>query len=206
VHTRIFRNFFAAPRQLRVETETGLTEHPIDEAQLLSRTQSGDERAFEILYARHQPRVFRYALRMSGSETFAEEVVQEVFLALIHGARGYDPHSGPLRSYLYGMARHALARQRRDDWRFEDLDGDAYTLDGDPLEGLTRDQAVVRLRHALAALPTHYREAVVFCEMEELSYAETAEILGVPIGTVRSRLNRARALLLDRLSRQGVEV
>lgn len=188
-----------------METGNGLMAIPSEEPQLLRRTQAGDERAFDVLYARHQPAVFRYVLRMSGSEAVAEEVVQEVFLALIHGARGYDAQSGPLRSYLFGMARHALARQRRDDWRFEDLDGDTCTLASDPLEGLTRGEAVERLRQALAALPGHYREAIVLCEMEELSYAETAEILGVPVGTVRSRLNRARALLLERLSRQGVQ-
>lgn len=185
--------------------ETGPMALAPDEAHLLRQTQSGDDQAFELLYSRHQPPIYRYVLRMSGSEAVAEEVVQEVFLALIHGARGYDPSSGPLRSYLYGMARHALARQRRDDWRFEELDGDGHPYDANPLEGLTRAQAVDRLRHALAALPAHYREAVVFCEMEELSYADAAEILGVPVGTIRSRLNRARALLLERLSRQGVE-
>lgn len=182
----------------------GLTAAPQNEAILLKRTQSGDERAFELLYACHQPPVLRYALRMSGSQPLAEEVVQEVFLALIHGARGYDPAAGPLRSYLYGMARHALARHRRREQPFEDLGAD-LPANGNPHDGAARGQELDRVRAALAALPAHYREVVVLCEMEELNYAEAAEILGIPVGTVRSRLSRAKALLLERLSRQGVE-
>jgi RNA polymerase sigma-70 factor (ECF subfamily) len=175
-----------------------------DERELLKRTQSGDEAAFEILYARHQAPVFRYALRMSGSEATAEEVVQEVFLALIHGARGYDPAAGPLRSYLYGMARHALARLRRSERSHDELDESAVPDGDDPLADLAREESLARVRAALAALPEHYREVIVFCEMEEMSYLEAAEVLGVPAGTVRSRLSRAKALLLERLSRQGV--
>ena len=141
---------------------------------------------------------------MSGSKAAAEEVVQEVFLALIHGARGYDAAAGPLRSYLYGMARHALARLRRSERGHEELDEGAASGGDDALEELTREESLARLRGALAALPEHYREVIVFCEMEEMSYAEAAEALGVPAGTVRSRLSRAKGLLLERLSRQGV--
>jgi RNA polymerase sigma-70 factor, ECF subfamily len=177
----------------------------VDEAVLVNRLQQGDERAFDEIYSRHQPPVFRYALRMSGSQSTAEEVVQDVFLALIHGARGYDPQAGPLRSYLYGMARHALARRRRGERAFEDLAADVPANGDDPLAGMERGECVELVREALASLPAHYREVVVFCEMEELSYAEAAEVLGVPVGTVRSRLSRAKGLLLERLSRQGVK-
>ncbi len=172
---------------------------------MVERLQAGDERAFDALYGRHQPPVFRYALRMSGSAATAEEVVQDVFLDLIHNARGYDPLAGPLRSYLYGMARHALARRRRGERPFERLVDEIPANGDEPLAGMERGECVELLRSALGALPAHYREAVVLCEMEELSYAETAEILGVPIGTVRSRLSRAKGLLFERLSRQGVK-
>ncbi|MCL4843573.1 MAG: sigma-70 family RNA polymerase sigma factor [Bryobacteraceae bacterium] len=201
----IFGNLFALVRPLGVEAARRLSTVAIDEPGLVLRTQAGDDAAFDVLYGRHQPPVYRYALRMSGSPKVADEVVQEVFLGLIHGARGYDAKAGPLRSYLYGMARHALARQRRGERDFEELGEDLEANGDDPLAGLAREEQVERVRGALAALPAHYREVVVFCEMEELSYAETAEVLGVAVGTVRSRLSRAKSLLLKRLSRQGVE-
>lgn len=179
---------------------------PNDEAALLEQMQAGDVRAFDVLYARHQPPLFRYALRMSGLQAVAEDVVQEIFLALISGARGYDAASGPLRSYLYGMARHALAKRFRDEHRAETVDEDIAAPEVDPLAGLSREESVRSVRAALAALPAHYREVIVLCEMEEVSYTGAAEILGVPVGTVRSRLSRAKALLLERLSRHGVTV
>mgnify|MGYP005864852849 CR=1 FL=1 len=125
----------------------------IDEPELILRTQAGDEAAFNVLYGRHQPPIYRYALRMSASAAVADEVVQEVFLALIHGARGYDARTGPLRSYLYGMARHALARQRRGEREFEELGDEPEANGDDPLAGMAREEQVERVRGGLAALP-----------------------------------------------------
>lgn len=170
-----------------------------NESALLARLQAGDEDAFETLYGRHQPRIYRYALRMCGSPEVADDVVQEVFLALIRGARGYDAAAGPLGSYLYGMARNLLFRQLGAAPMVE-LEDDLPAVVADPLEGLAHSQRVERVRRALEVLPAHYREAVVLCDMEELSYADVAELLGVAVGTVRSRLHRARALLAERLS------
>jgi RNA polymerase sigma-70 factor (ECF subfamily) len=102
------------------------------------------------------------------------------------------------------MARHALARLRRSERSHDELDESAVPDGDDPLADLAREESLARVRAALAALPEHYREVIVFCEMEEMSYLEAAEVLGVPAGTVRSRLSRAKALLLERLSRQGV--
>lgn len=176
------------------------------DASQLSRLREGDTRAFDDLYGRYQPPVYRYLLRMSGSPELAEDTVQEVFLTLIRGARGYDPGAGPLGSYLYGIARNLLLRQWRSERPVEDLDEDAPAPESDPLENLTRGESVELLRHALLGLPVHYREVVVLCELEELPYADAAETLGVPVGTVRSRLNRARTMLVARMSasRKGV--
>lgn len=178
-----------------------LTESPGEPA-LLHSVARGDEEAFETLYRRHQPAIYRYALRMSGSPESADEVVQEVFLALIRGLAGYRESAGPLGSYLFGMARHLL--YRRQGWRevgLEEIPGEAPAGEADPLEDLERARRAGLLKSALAALPAHYREVIVLCEMEEMSYQQAAESLGCPLGTVRSRLNRARALLTDRLLR-----
>ena len=70
---------------------------------------------------------------------------------------------------------------------------------GDPLDELTRSELIEGVRQAVLALPQHYRETVVLCDLHELSYQETAAVLGCAVGTVRSRLHRARALLVERL-------
>lgn len=173
----------------------------LNEHALLRRVQSGETAAFELLYERHQAPVYRYALRMSGSPEIADDVVQEVFLALIRGARGFDPQAGALGSYLYGMARNLLFRQFSSPVA-DELEDDALVTDANPLDGLEQAEQVERVRRALASLPAHYREAVVLCEMEEMSYAEVAEMLGVAVGTVRSRLHRARAILVEKLSQE----
>ena len=171
----------------------------------LQRLAQGDQQAFLALYDRHQAAIFRYAFRMTGSRELAEDVVQEVFLALIRGARGYDPAAGPLRSDLYGMARNHLVRQlpRRDMEPLEDLEI-AGALE-DPLADLEQQEILIRVRQALAAIPAHYREVVVLCDLEELDYAQAAEVLGCAVGTVRSRLHRARGLLAARLEEARAE-
>jgi RNA polymerase sigma-70 factor (ECF subfamily) len=171
----------------------------LNEHALLRRVQSGEAAAFEELYDRHQARVYRYVLRMSGSPELADDVVQEVFLALIRGARGYDPRAGALASYLYGIARNLLFRHFSVP-PVEELADDTRVTEANPLEGLEQTEQIERVRLALASIPAHYREAVVLCEMEEMSYAEVAEMLGVAVGTVRSRLHRARAILVEKLS------
>ncbi|MBI5086605.1 MAG: RNA polymerase sigma factor [Acidobacteria bacterium] len=173
----------------------------LSETALLRRLQGGEEMAFELLYERYQPRVYRYVLRMCGRPETADDVVQEVFLSLIRGRESYSPRSGALGSYLYGMARNLMFRQVGEAAGREPEEDDSVT-EYDPLEGMNREEQVEQVRQALRALPAHYREVVVLCDMEEMGYAEAAEALGVAVGTVRSRLHRARALLLERLSEE----
>jgi RNA polymerase sigma-70 factor (ECF subfamily) len=173
------------------------------EAALVESMRRGDEAAFEVLYARHQSAVYRYALRMTSSPEMADDAVQETFLALLKG-RGYHAEAGPLRSYLYGTARNLLFRMWGVQGREEEIDPGHPGGGPDPLEGLEAAEQVERIRQALAGLPPHYREVVVLCDLEELSYAEVAEVLGCAVGTIRSRLNRARSLLTERMTRERV--
>ena len=177
--------------------ETG----PEQEAKLLKRLQAGDERAFETLYERHMPPVYRYALRMTGSAADADDVVQELFLALIREARGYDPVRGELRSYLYGMARRLILRRLPAEPPGDD-DAPEPAVEDDPFERLNLEQRLTLVRTAVAALPASYREVVALCDLEELSYADAAATMGCAVGTVRSRLHRARAMLLNRMERR----
>jgi RNA polymerase sigma-70 factor (ECF subfamily) len=179
---------------------------------LLRRLRSGDEEAFSILYRRHVDPLHRYALRMSGSAATAEDVTQEVFMALIHQPDGYDAARGPLRPYLYGVTRHCVLRRLEREQRYVSIDegheaGDGRAeaaADHDPMARLSQQEIVARVHRALLALAPHHREAVVLCELEGLSYAEAAALLGCAVGTVRSRLHRARGLLLAALSREPV--
>lgn len=174
---------------------------PDTDAELLVRMQQGDSAAFETLYARHQRRVFRFALLYGGSEQLAADVTQEAFMQLIDNVR-FDPAQGELAGYLLGMTRNLLRRQRRDDDRYQALDDsedglahEALIERRDPALLVSRAQQHGDLRAAILALPALHREVLILCELEEVDYREAAAILGIPLGTVRSRLNRARKAL-----------
>jgi len=178
------------------------------DAELLRLMASKNEQAFTVLYQRRQGAVYRFALQMSGSPSVAEEVTQEVFIVLLREGSGYDPARGPLASYLYGVARRLTWRRMAEDRphvQIEDEQEDGRTPEqliarSEVETDLARDQAVRSLRRAILALPAGYREAVVLCDLHELSYADAARALGCTVGTVRSRLHRARALLAERLA------
>ena len=182
--------------------------------ELLRLIIAGDEDAFTALYRRRQGGVYRFALHMSGSESVAEDVTQEVFIVLMREAASYDAAKGSLSAYLYGIARnHVLRRFKRD--RFyvsiageptdsEEMVPEQLIAVNDPLGDLTRSETIESVRQAVLALPPHYREVVVLCDLQEMSYVDAADVLGCALGTVRSRLHRARALLLDKLRAASV--
>ncbi|MFY9725340.1 MAG: sigma-70 family RNA polymerase sigma factor [Bryobacteraceae bacterium] len=158
------------------------------------------------LYHRRQPPLYRFALQMSGSPPVAEDVTQEVFLTLLREECGYDPERGSLAAYLFGIARKLLLRQferRRSDVGLDTVAEEAGSAEladaSDPLADLTARERIQALRRAVSSLPRRYREVVVLCDLEELDYAEAASALGCPIGTVRSRLHRARLMLAEKL-------
>ncbi|HEX3185677.1 MAG TPA: RNA polymerase sigma factor [Pyrinomonadaceae bacterium] len=175
--------------------------------ELLRSMLAGDEEALALLYRRRQGNVYRFALQMSGSKPIAEDVTQEVFLFLMREGHVFDPERGTLSAFLLGVARNHVLRRMRVDQVLtpigDDDDEDAglpvSTMDVRPLDDLARAETVELVRKAVLSLPPKYREVVVLCELQDLSYEEAAEILGCAIGTVRSRLHRARALLLAKL-------
>jgi RNA polymerase sigma-70 factor (ECF subfamily) len=177
-----------------------------DEA-LLQRMMAGEEDAFTELYKRRQTGLYRFALQMTGSPETAEDVTQEVFIVLIRTAERFDPARGSLAGYLYGIARNYVLRRLDQDRAFiplmdsleEGTTPPSMIAEGDPLVDLTRGETIQSLRDSILALPPHYREVIVLCELHEMSYIEAANIVGCAVGTVRSRLHRARGLLLERL-------
>jgi len=173
--------------------------------ELLRRMRAGDEQAFVTLYRRLQGPIYRFAWQMTGGAAVAEDVAQEVFLALIRDDCGYDESRGALAAYLFGIARKLVLRHLdRNRGATEDIDADStsrrsLTAGPDPVAALLHNEAVDGLRRAVVSLPKRYREVVVLCDLEELDYTQAAQLLGCPIGTVRSRLHRARGLLLEKL-------
>jgi len=176
---------------------------------LLRLMASGNEAGFTVLYRRRHPAVYRFALQMSGSPSLAEEVTQEVFLTLLSEQSNYDGKKGPLAAYLYGIARRQVWRrlaQRRMHLPIPGPDEEeartpeSLIAHSEVERDLARDEALGWLRRAVLALPAGYREVVVLCDLHELSYAEAARILKCAVGTVRSRLHRARALLSEKLA------
>ena len=150
---------------------------PSDE-QLLHLMMNGDEEAFVVLYQRRQGGVYRFALHMSGSETTAEDVTQEVFLALLRSARNFDPGKGALVSFLYGIARNQVLRRLERDRPFlslADRESDEvevmaqdYTT-RDPLNDLTRTELIEGVRQAILTLPSIIAKSLFFVSFMSLA-------------------------------------
>jgi RNA polymerase sigma-70 factor (ECF subfamily) len=146
---------------------------------------------------------------MTGGAAIAEDVTQEVFLALIRSNCGYDVSRGTLSGYLFGIARKLVLRhlERHRTAAEENIDGElgkrrSLAAGPDPMAALLHNETMDGLRRAVVSLPTRYREVVILCDLEELDYTQAAQLLSCPIGTVRSRLHRARVLLLEKLQQK----
>jgi RNA polymerase sigma-70 factor (ECF subfamily) len=180
-----------------------------DEGELLRQLAKGDPAAFATVYERYQGPIYRFAWHMSGNRALAEETTQEVFLRLIAKPGKYDSAKGPLAGYLFGMARnviHQHSAQNPPDLPLasDDLGEDLEPNGGlDILSRIGRQEMIEYLRLSVLALPAPYREAVVLCDLQELSYPEAGVILQCPPGTVASRLHRARNMLKARLAGMG---
>ena len=208
---RPWGTFFSPHRNTRKRAARRLTREMkiVEEKEpaLLRRAVRGDEQAFLALYQKHQSRLYRYALRMTGSPWAAEEVVQEVFLLLIREPQKFQPDRGELGAFLFGVTRNRVMRHLERLPREDSLDeinsnGTAWREPEDPLTPMMiaeKSERIEQVREAVLDLPAEFREAVVLCELEEMSYEEAARACGCPVGTIRSRLHRGRALLLAKL-------
>jgi len=182
-----------------------MAESDTDELQLFRRIRKGDERAFAVLYERHQGRIFRFVLHMTGNQSIAEEVTQEAFMLLIRKPTTYNPDKGPLSAYLFGIARNLAHRATRNNsFQVSFPDSDEFdqptSSDSDIVQLLSTSEDLDSLRKALLALPEPYREAIVLCDLQEMSYEQAAGIMQCSVGTVASRLHRAHTMLKTRLS------
>lgn len=142
---------------------------------------------------------------MTADSSVAEDVVQDVFMAVMQDAGRFDPGRAAVVAWLCGIARNQLRQRLARDRRLEPLAHDEEAPDwpastSEVLTELLRVERVEAVRRAVLSLPLRYREAVVLCDLQELPYADAADALACAVGTVRSRLHRGRALLASKLS------
>jgi RNA polymerase sigma-70 factor (ECF subfamily) len=171
--------------------------------QLYQLMKKGDSQAFAALYERREPALYRFALHMTGSASSAEEVAQEVFVQLMAANTRFDETRGSLEGWMYGVARNLVRVQRRKAGAPVPSGSETSepVFEHDILGGMISGENLAALRMAVTELPPAYREAVVLCDLEERNYDEAARLMGCPVGTIRSRLHRARGLLAAKQKR-----
>jgi RNA polymerase sigma-70 factor (ECF subfamily) len=176
------------------------------ERQLVESARRGDHRAFEALVLKYQDRIYRVVQRMVGGSDAVDDLAQEVFIRAYRSIGEFKGESS-LYTWLYKIAlnlcRNFYRTRGRRPVHEEIGEGEGATVVEDggasPEEEVFRREFWEQLRRGLESLPEEQREAVVFCDLEGMSYEEMAEAMGVPIGTVRSRIFRGRRALQERL-------
>jgi RNA polymerase sigma-70 factor (ECF subfamily) len=173
----------------------------VTDEQLLARIVARDAAALSSLFRRHQAGVYRVAMLMTGSTAAAEDVTQDVFLAVMRDAARFESGRASVVAWLCGIARnHARRKLDRDRRTVQLPESSESTEQGgvvqpDPVADLSTAEEIDALRRAVLSLPVRYREVVVLCDLQDLSYDDAASALECAVGTVRSRLHRGRALL-----------
>jgi RNA polymerase sigma-70 factor (ECF subfamily) len=167
---------------------------------LLKASANGDERAFSELYERHARTIYNYLFRRLGDWSEAEDLTAVVFLEAFRRRSEVVVVEGKLLPWLYGIATNVLRNRRRAMWRHRRL---VAQLAREPRTDVSpdvaaRSEAAEQMRAVLeriAILPRQQQDVIALCTWSGLSYEEAAAALGAPVGTVRSRLSRARAAL-----------
>lgn len=189
------------------------------DAEVVTQLVGRDERAFLSLYDRYSRTIFRFLMHMTGSLAMAEELTQEVFVAVLKAMRDgtiarFDSEKGTLEGYLLGIARNLARVEMRKSRHLISLDELLETpewnrsLESGGVSNQAKEKSLAvlieraelrALYRAILDLPTHYREVVILCSLQEKSYKEAAALLEITEGTVASRMNRAKALLAAKL-------
>ena len=175
-----------------------------DDRQLVAAAQAGDRQALDALLRRHYDRIHAVCRRIAGSSRDADDAAQEAMISIVRGLPRFDGRA-QFSTWIYRIATNAALdelRRRRRRPGLAVLDDEGHPPEiVDPLAERTVEASVDRLSidAALAAVPEDFRVAVVLCDVVGLQYDEIAADLGIPIGTVRSRIHRGRAQLREAL-------
>jgi RNA polymerase sigma-70 factor (ECF subfamily) len=183
-----------------------MTKESGDDSECMARLAAGDASALRDLYQRHGRALLRFSSAMCRSRQAAEDMVHDTFVALLREPVGFDPALGTVFGYLCGVLRHRVSRHFRHEKRMVALDTENdsspahMSLAPSATDEIARSEITAAFRRAMLELPLQHREVIALCDLEELPYTAVAGILCCPVGTVRSRLHRARALLTIRLA------
>jgi RNA polymerase sigma-70 factor (ECF subfamily) len=189
---------YTVVREVQNVQEIGwMSEMPVDDRELLKRIAAGDRQALADLYVRHQRPLFHYLLQLTPDHGLAEELLQDTLVATWKSAQSFEGRSSVL-TWLIGIARrqaHNMLRQHKLPLVAEsELEGVAAT-EPEPEECTLANIAYEELVEAFKQLTSIHREVLVLTLVQDLSYEETASVLGVPVGTVKSRLCNAKRVL-----------
>jgi len=177
----------------------------------MGRLAAGDRQALDLIYRAEAGEVYRFALAMCGNPAWSADAVQDAFVQFAEKPQGYDRARAPLRAYLCGIARHRLLARWREATPFATLEEDDEAASDvpathSPENELARSQDTRALWREIARLPWVFREALVLVDMQERSYSEAAQIAGVEVNTLRTRLHRARQRLAHALAPSPAEL
>ncbi|HVZ46986.1 MAG TPA: RNA polymerase sigma factor [Ramlibacter sp.] len=186
---------------MRLWPQATATATATDPGTLVSRIARGDREALDLIYRAEAAPVYRFALAMCGNPAWSADATHDAFIHLAEHPAGYDAARGPLRAWLCGIARHKLLARWRDpgDAAFDE-ESDVDATDTSPESQLVRVQDSDSLWSAVRALPWPFREAVVLVDLQERPYAEAAQIAGVELNTLRTRVHRGRQRLARALA------
>jgi len=175
-----------------------------DDAALVSALGTGDADALARLYRRESGPVYRYALALCGNPAWAADAVQDAFMQLMQRPQGFDAARGSVGAYLAGIVRHRVLAQWREPLQADEgEDAETATPDASPERLLVQRQDSDAVWAAVRRLPWVFREALILVDLQERPYAEAAQIAGVELNTLRTRLHRARQRLAQQLAPEG---
>jgi RNA polymerase sigma-70 factor (ECF subfamily) len=158
------------------------------------------EAEFQGIFSEHKDTVYRFAWRMTSSAAVAEDIAQDVFLALFRQPNRFDPSRGTMRAFLLGIARNLTLKLWRDEERWEELGEGEFVTQPTHVERIVRSEIAAAVGNAVRSLPPLQREVLILAEYEDLSLEEIARAVESEIGTVKSRLHRARENLKQMLA------
>ncbi len=186
-----------------METDSGKTKKPaISDKELMELIQAGDDKAFGLLVGRFQDRLLNFVGRIVTDRETAEELVQETFLRIFNQKNSYTPEYA-VSTWVYtialNLARSELRKRKLRRYLSLDFIKEEADIELPARINLKAVSLAPIIQQAIEKLPEDYRTAFVLCDIQRLPYQQIAEVMRVPVGTVKSRINRARSMLRDKL-------
>jgi len=185
-----------------------------EDLNLIERCLEGDEKAFEELLEKYRKPVYSICYRMVGNRADSEDIAQEVFIRVFSVLDRYDP-SYRFSSWIFRITSNLcidFLRRRRNghfsldqpiDYGESEMPRQLPSKDAGPDREVESAEMMAALEEVIGTLPDHYRAIVIFRHQEQLSYEEISEILGIPLGTVKARIHRARNMIKDSFKNKG---